>query len=71
MALQTFQFPADTANGAPAGAYVAADVASQLEQTLAKLVWTVLYGKSHDASSLAVAAEQLLGTLKAQATQKA
>jgi hypothetical protein len=42
---------------------VPADLASTLEQTLSKLCWTVLYGKSHDASSLAVGAEQLLHTL--------
>ena len=64
MALQTFSFAADAAGGAPAGEYVPADVAQRLEQTLSKLVWTVLYGKAHDASGLAVGAEQLLGTLK-------
>jgi len=63
MALTTYTFPADAQSGAPAGAYVPADLASTLEQTLSKLCWTVLYGKSHDASSLAVGAEQLLHTL--------
>lgn len=66
MAVQSFKFAADAASGAPAGDYVPAAVAQQLEQTLSKLVWAVLYGKAHDASGLAVSAEQLLGTLKAQ-----
>jgi hypothetical protein len=65
MALQTFSFAADSTSGAPAGEYVAADVATQLEQQLAKLVWTVLYGKSHDASGVAVSAEQALAQLRA------
>jgi hypothetical protein len=65
MALQTFNFVADSSSGAPAGEYVAAEVALQMEQTLSKLVWTVLYGKSHDASSAAVTAEQFLARLKA------
>ena len=64
MALQTFSFAADTGNGAPAGEYVPADVAAQIETTLSKLVWTVLYGKSHDASAVAVGAEQFLVQLK-------
>jgi len=63
MSLPAYTFPADAQSGAPAGAYVPADLASSLEQTLSKLCWTVLYGKSHDASSLAVGAEQLLHTL--------
>lgn len=65
MALQTFTFPADASTGAPAGDYVPAELASKMEQTLSRLVWTVLYGKSHDASSVAVSAEQLLAQLKA------
>lgn len=71
MALKTYTFPADAASGAPAGAYVPAEVAEQLERSFAKLVWTVLYGKSFDASGLAVAGEQLLGTLKDPAPAKA
>jgi len=65
MALQTFSFPADASTGAPAGDYVPAELATQIEQTLSKLVWTVLYGKSHDASGAAISAEQLLSQLKA------
>lgn len=65
MALPTYSFAADAASGAPAGDYVSADVAQQLEQALVKLAWTVLYGKAYDASGLAVNAEQLLATLKA------
>lgn len=65
MALQTFSFAADSGSGAPAGEYVSAEVATQIEQTLSKLVWTVLYGKSHDASGVAVSAEQFLAQLKA------
>lgn len=41
------------------------DVATQLEQSLSQLVWHVLYGKFHDAASLAVGAEQMLGRLRA------
>lgn len=63
MSLPTVTLAAD-AQGAPAGTYVPAEVATQLEQTLSKLVWQVLYGKFHDASSIAVKAEQMLGTLK-------
>jgi hypothetical protein len=65
MALQTYSFGADSATGAPGGDYVSAEVAQQLEQTLSKLVWTVLYGKMFDASGVAVSAEQMLGKLKA------
>jgi hypothetical protein len=65
MALQTYSFAADASSGAPAGEYVPADVAGKIEQTLSKLVWTVLYGKSHDASSAAVTAEQMLAQIKA------
>lgn len=64
MALPTYRFEADSASGAPAGDYVPAAVAAQLEASLAKLVWTVLYGKTYDASGLAVGAEQLLAELK-------
>jgi hypothetical protein len=64
MALPTFSFPADAASGASAGDYVPAALAQQLEHTLSKLVWTVLYGKTHDASTLAVGAEQMLQGLK-------
>lgn len=64
MALTTYTFAADAASGAPAGAYVPAELASSLEETLSKLCWTVLYGKSFDASSLAVGAEQLLERLR-------
>ncbi len=60
--MQTFSIPAEA--GVPVGDYVPVDVAQQLEQTLSKLVWTVLYGKAHDASTLAVGAEQMLGELK-------
>jgi hypothetical protein len=63
MALPTFTLPADTQAGAPAGAYVPAELATAVEQALAKLTWTVLYGKFNDASSLAVGAEQLLARL--------
>jgi len=56
-------FTIDAQSGAPAGAYVEAQVASTLEQTLSKLTWTVLYGKANDAASLAVGAEQLLARL--------
>jgi hypothetical protein len=65
MALQTFSFATDASNGAPGGEYVPATVAQELEQTLSKLTWTILYGKAHDASSLAVSAEQLLSKLRA------
>lgn len=65
MALQTFSFASGSNSGAPEGDYVPATVAQELEQTLSKLTWTVLYGKSHDASGLAVAAEQLLHKLRA------
>lgn len=51
-------------SGAPAGDYVSAELATQLASTLSKLTWTMLYGKSHDAASLAVAAEQMLTELK-------
>jgi hypothetical protein len=64
MSMPTFAFAGDAAQGVPAGDYVSAAVAQQLEQTLARLVWTVLYGKSHDASTLAVGAEQMLGNLR-------
>lgn len=50
-------------SGVPAGRYVSAEIAEQLQQTLAKLTWHVLYGKSFDASGLAVSAEHLLSTL--------
>jgi hypothetical protein len=43
---------------------VSAEVATRLEQSLSKLVWTVLYGKSFDASGLAVGAEKLLSDLR-------
>jgi hypothetical protein len=64
MALPTFSFAADATSGAPGGEYVAAGVAQQLEQTLSKLVWHVLYGKSHEASGVAVDAEQILAEIK-------
>jgi hypothetical protein len=64
MALQTFSFASDASSGAPGGEYVSAEVASTIEQTLSKLIWTVLYGKSHDASSAAISAEQVLSALK-------
>jgi hypothetical protein len=64
MSLSSINIAADT-SGAPAGRYVAAEVAEKLEQSLSKLVWHVLYGKPIDASGLAVTAEQLLGELKA------
>lgn len=62
MALPSINLTSDI-DGAPAGRYVSAELAEQLETTLAKLTWHVLYGKSFDASSLAVAAEQMLGEL--------
>jgi hypothetical protein len=65
MALQTYSFAADAASGAPGGEYVSAEVAGLIEQTLSKLIWTVLYGKSHDASSAAVTAEAVLAQIKA------
>jgi hypothetical protein len=65
MALQTFNFPADPATGAPGGEYVPSAVAAKIEETLSKLVWTVLYGKTHAASSAAVSAEQMLARIKA------
>jgi hypothetical protein len=65
MALQTFSFAANANTGAPSGEYVPADVAGLMAQTLSKLVWTVLYGKSHEASSAAVAAEQVLSSIRA------
>lgn len=49
---------------APSGEYVPLAVVQELEQTLGKLVWTVLYGKSFDAQQLAVSAEAMLGKLK-------
>jgi hypothetical protein len=58
--MQTYTFAADAASGAPSGEYVPASLASELEQALSKLTWTVLYGKAFDASSLAITAEQLL-----------
>lgn len=63
MALPTYTLESNAAAGAPAGAYVPADVANELEQTLAKLVWQVLYGKFHEASSIAMKAEQMLGSM--------
>lgn len=63
MALPTITLAADVTDGAPAGAYVPADVATEIEQTLAKLVWQVLYGKFNDAASIAMKAEQMLGSL--------
>lgn len=73
--LKTFTFTADTAGGtyrcatpdAPSGDYVPAAVAIELEQTLSKLVWTTIYGKSFDATQLAMAADDVLGRLKAAA----
>jgi hypothetical protein len=62
MTMPTFEIAGDAA--VPAGEYVPAAVAAQLEQTLSKLVWTVLYGKALDASTLAVGAEQMLGEMK-------
>lgn len=62
MALQTVQFPATP------GEFVPAEVATQLEQTLHKLVWNVLYGKAIDAAGIATGAEQLLGRLRSGAT---
>ncbi len=67
MSLPMFNFSADTAQGAPAGAYVSAEVVLQLEQTLDQLVWQVLYGKSVDASTAAITAEQVLGRLRSGA----
>ncbi len=64
MALTTFPFAADATTGAAGGDYVPAEVARRLEHSLSKLVWAVLYGKSYDASGLAVAAEQMLSELK-------
>jgi hypothetical protein len=49
---------------APAGEYVPLALVQDLEQTLSKLVWTVLYGKSFDAQQLAVSAEAMLGKLR-------
>ena len=65
MALQTFSFGSDSASGAPGGDYVPASIAQELEQTLSRLTWQVLYGKPHEASGLAVSAEQLLQKLRA------
>ncbi|MCE4556824.1 hypothetical protein [Pelomonas cellulosilytica] len=62
MPLPSITLPADTTS-APAGSYVSAELAEQLRETLAKLTWHVLYGKSYDASGLAVSAEQMLNTL--------
>jgi hypothetical protein len=67
MSMPTLAFAGDAAQNLPAGDYVPAALAQQLEQTLSKLAWTVLYGKSHDAATLAVAAEQMLVPLKAAA----
>jgi hypothetical protein len=64
MALPTYTLAADATTGAPAGDYVAAELALPLEQSFAKLVWAVLYGKAHDAQRLAVAAEQMLAAYK-------
>lgn len=64
MTMQTFNFAADSASGAPGGEYVPAAVATELEQALSKLTWTVLYGKAFDASSLAITSEQLLRKLR-------
>lgn len=64
MAMPILPFAGDAAQGLPAGDYVPAALAQQFEQTLSKLAWTVLYGKSHDAATLAVAAEQMLAPLK-------
>lgn len=66
MSLPSINIAAETA-GAPAGRYVSAEVAEQLEQSLSQLTWHVLYGKAIDASGLAVAAEHLLGSFKAKA----
>jgi len=66
MALPTYSVAAEAA-GTPAGDYVPAAVAQQLEQTLSKLTWQVLYGKASDASSAAVSAERLLASLSAPA----
>ena len=63
MTLPTYTLAADAASGAPSGDYVPASVAQRLEQTLSKLVWQVLYGKTHDASCVAVAAEQILAEI--------
>lgn len=49
---------------APSGEYVPLAVAQELEHSLSKLVWTVLYGRSFDAQQLAVSAEAMLGKLK-------
>lgn len=65
MSLSVINIVTETAE-APAGSYVAAEVAEQLERSLSQLVWHVLYGKAIDASGLAVAAEQLLGNLAAK-----
>lgn len=62
MSLPTVTLASET-SGTPAGRYVSAEIAEQLEQTLAKLTWHVLYGKAIDASGLAVSAEQMLSTL--------
>lgn len=62
MPVPTFSLSA-AAEGLPAGDYVDAALAGQLEQTLSKLVWQVLYGKAIDATTLAVSAEQMLAEL--------
>lgn len=67
MSMPMFSFSADAASGAPAGQYVCAETVQQLEQTLDKLVWHVLYGKAIDASTAAVTAEQVLGRLRSGA----
>lgn len=65
MALQTYDFPAGAASGAPGGAYVPATVADELAKTLSTLAWTVLYGRAFDAANAASTAEQLLSRLNA------
>lgn len=67
MTLPTVEFNAEAATAMAPGAYVPADVALALEQTLDKLSWQVLYGKAIDASSLAISAEQLLSQVRAAA----
>jgi hypothetical protein len=64
MTLRTYSIDQDTASGAPAGAYVSAEDAAKLEETLSTLIWSVLYGKPFDGSRAAVQAEQVLTGLR-------
>jgi hypothetical protein len=67
MSLPTVEVNAEAAATIAPGAYVPAELAQALEQTLDKLSWQVLYGKAIDASSLAISAEQLLSQMRAAA----